>query len=249
MNRPTIRSAFLHAKYGSGIILLVFDLVMLAFLVGDIAEVRSLDLSYHALMRSASLEALGFAPFLSFLVLLFLPIFLAFLGNFFLFRYAPDRYYRHTTDSMTKSRFLLFHTLVVTLCIAHSTLIGRIQRASGLCGPLASHGYCFNSRFSFLESLRPYLIVSTILLPIVSLVIKDTLYKGRELAREFDFWRLIGAVGEYQPAYGDEIIYVNSASMAPSIRSASYCPGSSFSTAFNTSLARPAGLPSLVARA
>src|SRR5262245_3162495 len=37
--------------------------------------------------------------------------------------------------------------------------------------------------------------------------------------------------------------------MAPSIRSTSYWPGCSFNAAFNTSLARPAGLPSLVARA
>jgi hypothetical protein len=152
-------------------------------------------------------------------VLFILPIFLVLLGNFFIFKLAPEFSHKHATGSTAKSWYLVFHVLVVALCVVHADFIYGMRQASGFCGALRRKDYCFTSAFFFLENYRAWLLVSGVLFPVVGIIVKDILYKGRELSREFDFWRLIGAVGEYQPAYGDEIIYVNSASMAPSIKS------------------------------
>ena len=220
INKETFRSFILHAKYGSGRLLLAFDVVMLGLLIRDIRRVQALDLDYATLAAAGKIaENFDFVALSNFLTLIALPVFVALLGNFFIFRFAPERYYRNTTASGTRSWLLVLHMLVIIVCIGHATAIRAIQQASGFCGPLKQRVHCFASGFTWLTDKWLFLLAGTLAMPILTLVLKDTLWKNKELATAFDFWRLIGAVGEYQPAYGDEIIYVNSASMAPSIKS------------------------------
>lgn len=221
MKFKRLRAAILQAKYGSGVLLLAVDVVLLLLVTHDIWKVQRAKLNYVALAFG---DGFGrrFVPdsLLNFSILLLLPVILVLLGNFILFRYAPAYYYRHTSTTKTKRLLLLAHFATVTACVVHINNLGILENAAGLCGNLGASANCFASQFGALRELRVYLIAS-IAVWFLGLLVKDTLYKGGELAREFDLWRLLGAAGEYQPAYGDEIVYVNSASMAPSIKAIS----------------------------
>src|SRR5690606_534532 len=113
--------------------------------------------------------------------------------------------------------FLMFHVLAVTAVVLHINSLDALSKATGFCGSIDLREECFWSPLGMLEEFR-WALIATIVFGFANAVLKDTLYKGKELAREFDLWRLLGPGGEFQPAYGDEIVYVNSASMAPTIQ-------------------------------
>jgi len=218
MKTRHLRSILLQAKYGSGIVLLAADVVLLLAIAADVWNVTRLHLSYVALVvRDNLVSRFATDSLVNFAILLVAPVLLALVVNFTIFRYGPGFVYRRTWTTKAKGLVLLFHALVVMMCIIHIDGLHVLEMAGGLCGSLDAPVNCFISPFVRFHQARWYGLV-WIGVWFAGLIGKDTLYKGRELAKAFDLWRVLGPAGEYQPSYGDEIVYVNSASMAPGIK-------------------------------
>lgn len=218
MKTKQIRAAFHQAKYGSGVLLLLVNLSLLCLVAIDIWHLTRSRLSYASIVFDTEFVArFAIDSVSNMLILLMLPIILVLIGNFVLYRYGPAFAYRHTVSTRARSVILLVHFMTVAFTVIHINSLPALKQAAGRCGSLQASTDCFASLLSAFEQYRGVFVVS-ILLWFLGIFVKDHLYKGGELVREFDLWRLLGPAGEYQPAYGDEIIYVNSASMAPSIK-------------------------------
>ncbi|MDP1675828.1 MAG: aminotransferase class V-fold PLP-dependent enzyme [Bacteroidota bacterium] len=226
MNNLSLNKAILHLKYGSGIVLLLLDFILFVFLSLDIWNIeQTIGVNYLSFVSpyknlEHSLSSFSFGSFTNFLFLLLLPILIAVFFNYGVFRLNEKQYYKVTTTSSVKDYLLIFHLLLVSFITYHVNFINELQYISGFCGPAEKSHYCFSSYFLFLEMswFRLTSIFSFVIF-IVSLLVNDFMYKKiPEVLNSFEFWYKIGAVGEYQPQYGSEIIYVNIASMAPSIK-------------------------------
>ncbi|MDE3058165.1 MAG: aminotransferase class V-fold PLP-dependent enzyme, partial [Bacteroidota bacterium] len=160
--------------------------------------------------------------FTYYLYFLISPILIAACVNFIIFRFFEKYYYQKMTTSSAKNKILFFHIILVLFITYHTNFIKEFQSVSGFYGPAVDKNYYFSTALRLVGFgwLNVVAILSVLVLFIGGLFLRILFTKNfPEFKDSVLFWYRIGAIGEYQPHYGSETVYVNVASMAPSIRS------------------------------
>lgn len=206
---------FLHSlmsllKIGSGRKLFLFDVIVWAVMLNDFIRIRTQHVDMY-LWPNFALQTFVVAS-----LLIYAPPLVSAFVNFF---FRNQELFRHTIDSRWRDLSFIFHwitSIALAMFISVSTelevLSGFKTTYTGL-GPLALASYQYSPFYKAII----YFVLGSSLLSLALSLLSFFSYR-RELKSEFILWfRLSDFSSRYFPKQKANLIFVNTASMAPTI--------------------------------
>lgn len=224
--RNFINHFFILQRAGSSLLLLIADLILLAFLIYDTIDLHSFIgtsiLSVNGLLdaiENLSLKGIG----VSFVYLMILPLAVAVAS----FAFPKFHAHKHTSYAV-RNYFFVFHVIVsLLLCLAVSNM-DNFNQLAGYSLIIDSKGDAVLS-----DNYRSVIVYLTLYLPLVLTggfyiyKLIESKAKNRTDENQIDFsksWELFlglaDATAEYMPSqdFRKWIVYFNNASMSPDIK-------------------------------
>ncbi|MDQ1640152.1 MAG: cysteine desulfurase / selenocysteine lyase [Pyrinomonadaceae bacterium] len=210
-------SIFALMKIGSGWKLFYFDVFILAFILFDGWAIYNLnlDMSHFSFFRRIW-EAINPYYLTIAVLIIYLPPIISALVDF-LFRDA-ESFKEKTIPLRFRSLLLIFHFFISIVFVFVMSISHELQVLSGFktgFGSPAILSYDYRPLYSWI-SLWAVTIGS--ILVVVAKPILSALANRKDVGTEFNLWfKLSDTASEYFPKQRESLIFVNTASMAPSI--------------------------------
>lgn len=199
---------FAFLNIGSGWLLLAFDVVVWILIVVDLRSIRALDLDVFqwSLLVRRGWELFGLAHVTLAGAIFFLPPLINGVVSFLLRNVV-----RKTIASSLRYIFLSFHFVTSVLFAIFVSLTSELQLLSGFNGDFSAS----YESFSY-ELIRLLLGGSAVLVIVLSLLTK---LLGKSNWTEFKLWFTLSDTStEYFPPQRADLVFANTASIAPPIR-------------------------------
>ena len=205
---------FAFIRIGSGKKLIVFDIFVWSIVIYDLFIIRRLQLDiYHLsfiqnIWRNFSFKYIGIA-----ILTIFIPPILSAAINFV---FSDKKYFRNSLPTRFKNIIFMFHFITAIGFSFFISISSELQQLSGLTGILDISGGFSLSNFGY-TPLYSYLKIPAAF-PFIYLFFKWLSDRKKYSAEEFNIWFNLADISrEYFPKQRANLIFVNTASMAPSI--------------------------------
>lgn len=209
---------FAFIKIGSGRKLLLLDLFLWLIILYDLYIIKTLNLDIYHFISARNVWSVFSGYFtLTATLLIYVPPIISALVNF-LFR--DIRTFRETIPSRYRNAFFIFHfvtsiALAFFISISHELqILSGFKAASDGSGLISLSSYEYSPLYN-----KIFLVLTSV--SVVTLVVKflfSGLNRWAGVRTEFKLWfRLSDTSSEYFPKQKANLIFVNTASMAPSI--------------------------------